>query len=82
MRHAQCVECLFLWVAYVVSLLKELRGSEEFFKIEHSEMLFPAVLEPTQILRNDELNNYYHKANQHLDLTLIVPLLFQDLKNP
>ena len=43
-------------------------------------MLFPALLEPTQILRNDELNNYYYKANQHLDLTFIVPLHFPRLE--
>ena len=43
-------------------------------------MLFPALLEPTQILRNDELNNYYHIANQHSDLTLIVLLHFPRLE--
>ena len=67
--NTQSTACLFLQVAYVRSLLKEPRGSEEFFKREHSETLFPALLEPSQILENGELNNDYYKANQHLDLT-------------
>ena len=39
------------------------------------ESVFQVRLEFNQILRNDGLNNYY-KANQHLNLTFIVPRHF------
>ena len=56
-------------------------------KIEHSEMLFPAFLEPkSQFSRQGwsslkfwemmSYKYYYYKANQHLNLTFIVPRHF------
>jgi len=61
---------------------------QEIFKIGHSEMLFPAFLEPKNQFSKEGWSSlkflemmsyyyyYYYRANQHLSLKFIVPRHF------